>query len=261
MKEFMSINKTEITRKIQYTIAEFFEIFRKKIDDLENKAVAKINQSICLTELVKNVDGMHEYLNDKKIIEKYDLHKDQLKSKIKDLRYTYICQRRKEFDDVVSDLRDDSRKMSNCIKEVKDYIDSICNVKMDEVRIENILSKLASECILIDKQNPNFGEIVLPQSQDDDEEAEDEEKILNSNREVSSQNSEEFLSDQMNSFYYIREGTLCRKEVEDDKVYDETIMALKLHLQKVITVPYGTDNRVYLIGGAKDDLGLDAIDN
>ena len=69
MKEFMAINKAEITGKIQRTIAEFFEIFRKKIDELESKAVSKINQSNCLTELIKNVDGMHEYITvvDKKM--------------------------------------------------------------------------------------------------------------------------------------------------------------------------------------------------
>ena len=257
----MAINKAEITGKIQRTIAEFFEIFRKKIDELESKAVSKINQSNCLTELIKNVDGMHEYINEKRIIEKYDSHKDQLKSKIKDLRYTYICRRRKEYDDIVTDLKEDSRKMSTCIKDVKEYIDSICNVKMDEIRIENILSKLASECILIDKQNPNFGEIILPPSQDEDDEEEYEEKILNSQRETSSQNTEEYMSDQMNSFYYIREGQLCRKEIDEDKIYDEAIMTLKLHLQKVITVPFGTENRVYLIGGSKDDLGTEAVDS
>ena len=212
----MKINKAEIFKRVKDTIADFFDLLRNRINELENKAVAKINQSSSLEILIKNVDDMKEYLSTENIIEKHDAIRDQIKSQIRDWRYAYICLRKESYDDDTKDLREDNRKISRWIKNIQEHIDNICNVKMDEIRIENVLSRLASECILIDKKNPNFGEIILNSSAQDTEE-----KILMSQREHSSENTEELLSESMNAYYYSQDNNLWCKEIDGDKVYNE----------------------------------------
>jgi N-acetylneuraminic acid mutarotase len=49
--------------------------------------------------------------------------------------------------------------------------------------------------------------------------------------------------------------------VDGNKVVETEIMDLKLHLQKVITIPTAKSSRVFLMGGAKDSEGKQAINN
>lgn len=156
IRDFREINTATITKKIQVSIGKFFDLFRHKIDELESKTVSKINQSSNLASLMDTVDTMGEYLETEKISEKYNSQRDRIKRKIDSNRYTYLCQRREEFDEVTEELKEDNVKMAIAIKKVKDLIDNIFDVKMDEARIENVQHRLARECILIDQKKPEF---------------------------------------------------------------------------------------------------------
>lgn len=110
-EKFRAINKTEIIKKISNSISDFFGLFRNKINELQIKAVSQINNSNNLTELMECVDSLHKYLDKERIIDKYDSHKEELTNKIDNLRYTFICQKREEFDTVTEELKEDNLRM------------------------------------------------------------------------------------------------------------------------------------------------------
>ena len=75
------------------------------------------------------------------------------------------------------------------------------------------------------------------------------------------QEKEEYLSEQMNSFFFAQDNHLWCKEIDGDTVLETMIMPLKLHLQKIVTVPQSTENKVFLFGGAKDDEAKEVVSN
>lgn len=60
--ELMSINQEEVRNSIQESITKFFDSIRTKCDELEEKAVAKIENSKNLNSLVSILDETHSYM-------------------------------------------------------------------------------------------------------------------------------------------------------------------------------------------------------
>jgi len=58
----MSINQTEVRNRIQESVTMFFDEIRTKCDELEEKTVAKIENSKNLNELVGILDETHGYM-------------------------------------------------------------------------------------------------------------------------------------------------------------------------------------------------------
>jgi len=60
--ELMSINQSEVRNRIQESVIMFFDNIRAKCDELEEKTVAKIENSKNLNELVNILDETHGYM-------------------------------------------------------------------------------------------------------------------------------------------------------------------------------------------------------
>jgi len=58
----MSINQTEVRNRIQESVTMFFDSIRAKCDELEEKTVAKIENSKNLNELVEVLEDTHSYM-------------------------------------------------------------------------------------------------------------------------------------------------------------------------------------------------------
>lgn len=193
--------------------------------------------------------------------EKYDSERSRLENKINSHRYTYICQNKSEFDRVIEGLKKDNANMAANIYKARSMIDSIFEVTENEVRIENVISKLAADCMKIDEKKPNFGSILIEEPSTQKLPEHDEliaDRVKNRHSES---DKHEYLSDQMNSFYLTKDNHLWVKEIDGDTITESSIMPLKIYLQKVITVPQETENKVYLFGGAKDIEGKQTVDS
>lgn len=212
--------------------------------------------------MIETLEYLHTYLEDEAVEEKYEAHKQRIETKINNQRYTYLCQRKEEFDNVIKNIQKDNADMAANIHKAKSMIDAIFDVTEDEQRIENVLNKLASDCIRIDEKRPDFGSIVTSASQQIEEVPQLDELVPNRIRTVEvTKEKVDYLSDQMNSFYYSKDNQLWVKEIDGDTISDLMVMPLKLYLQKVITVPYEAGNKVFLLGGSKDLEGKDAVSN
>lgn len=63
-EELMTINQTEVRNRIQESVTLFFDSLRAKCDELEEKTVAKIENSTNLNELVSILDETHNYMEE-----------------------------------------------------------------------------------------------------------------------------------------------------------------------------------------------------
>jgi hypothetical protein len=98
----MTINQSEVRNRIQESVCLFFDFIRAKCDELEERTVVKIENSKNLGELVSILDTTHSYMEDNCVAEKYDSERTKLDVKINEVRYTYICQKKKEYDDTIA---------------------------------------------------------------------------------------------------------------------------------------------------------------
>jgi len=268
-KEFQDIDQNQVRDRIQQSISEFFGLFRSKIDELEEKTVSSIYKSKNLNKLIETLDYVHGYLEDEKTEEKYANEKHKLETKIKTQRFTYICKRKAEFDAVINALKKDNVDMASNIYKARSMIDAIFSVNTDEGRIDNVLNKLASDSMLIDEKKPDFGSLTRVYTQDNIQEIPTQTELSKDElialrvkaSERSNDEKPDYLSDQMNAFYHIKDNELMVKEFDGDTVAESAVMPLKLFLQKVITVPFEAENKVFLFGGSKDMAGKETVSN
>lgn len=267
VKEFFEIDQKLVRDRIQTSIIKFFNLFRHKIDELERKTVDSIHRSKNLDKLINSLESVQSYLEDEKVEEKYDTERNRIDNKIDAQRFTYVCQRKAEFDKVIDNLKKDNREMAENIYNARSMIDSIFEVTENEARIEIVLSKLAADCMKIDEKRPDFGTIAFDQNQtqllpEHDELIADRVKARHSNsKEREQEDPHDYLSSQMNSFYLTKDNSLWVKEIDGDTITETVVMPLKLYLQKVATVPTDTENRVFLFGGAHDMEGKVTVDS
>ena len=260
-KKFENIETKEVRDRIQLQITKYFDSFRNKIDDLESKAVKKIQESTNLDQLIKTIDAVNNKIDTDNFGENYEETKKKIQDMSEKVRYAYIVRRREMYKKDIESMRKYNTMLVTNIDSVNRLIESIFEVSLNEDRIAGVLNALASDMMLIDQAKPDFG--------DKDESSKSVEKAIEDFYSVTpvkhdvsrSQSDEPLLSEQMNAHYYPNADYLCCQEIEDGVVTNAKIMPLKLHLQKVITLPTKEGNDVYLLGGARDSNGTDAIAN
>lgn len=267
-EELMSIDKEEAVRRIQESVTKFFDAIRNKCEELEQKTVAKIENSENLNDLIKTLEDMHQYMESNNVAEKYDSERTQLDMKVSEIRYTYVCQRKNHYDETIKDLIDDNQRLEDAVERAKSMIDAIFEVTQDDPKVPKTLNELVSSLMLIDKKHPDFNDnshIERSLRRAAKEEIKVEEGGFGQQAipfDMSESRDEgNWKAEEMTESYVNNENNLCRKSIEEGKVVEEEIMKLKLHLQKVITVPTSKASRVFLIGGSKDPEGKEAINN
>lgn len=171
------------------------------------------------------------------------------------------------YDGCIDDLKNDNKMMARYIDQATILSDKICDVNIDEDKFEYALGLVIADNIKIDEKKPDFNKTYIPTINGIQEnsvepisqELFDLAYIQNRKRDSEKPAPKEYLSEQMNSFYSVRDNRLYVRELDGDTISESIVLPLKLHLQKVITVPGETENRVFLLGGAKEKDGSDAV--
>lgn len=265
--ELMSINQTEVRNRIQESITQFFDGIRAKCDELEEKAVAKIENSKNLNELVNILDETHGYMEKNCVAEKYDSECTKLDVKVSETRYTYVCQRKQHYDEIITQIENDNKKLSDAVENARKMILAIYDCNNDEVKVQNTLNGLVSQSIKIDEKHPDFTDTTDTDRKKKthsaiEENKEDSEMVKHEIDFSASEHKDgNWKAENMTEVYFNKENTLCKRAFVDEKVVETEIMDLKLYLQKVMAVPSGRTNKVFLMGGAKDPEGKTAIPN
>jgi hypothetical protein len=265
-KELMSIDQNEVKHRIQDSVTMFFDAIRAKCDELEEKTVAKIETSNNLNELVSTLDGMHSYMEENSVAEKYDTERTKLDVKISEIRYTYVCQRKQNYDTTISELVDDNKQLANAVEKAKSMINAIFECTQEDPKVPTTLNDLVSGLMLIDKKHPDFNDnSQLERSGRKHELRVDDEENELVKQEIPFSMSEHkdgnWKAEDMAEGYFNKENALCKRELKDGGVEVSEFMKLRLFLQKVITVPVSKGSRVFLFGGARDSNGKEAINN
>ena len=270
VREWLSIDPQKVKRSIEKKISKFFDSYRRKIDDLEDLVVEKVENSINLEELVKTTvlerkSEKASQVHLKQNLEyKYDGDKEEFEDKIKNGRFTYICLEKDSYDEIINQIVNDNKMLTRKIRDAKRLIDSIFDVSLNMERVDLVINKLTADQMLIDEKKPDF-EVYAPNSKigliaQDSQDELIPERMKASHKSQLPETQAVYLSEEMNSFYSIKENSLFVRELEENEFIEYKLFDLKLYLQKVITVPTETGNRVYLIGGSKDPEGKDVVD-
>ncbi|CAI2362547.1 unnamed protein product [Moneuplotes crassus] len=270
-EKLTSLNPREVRNEIQGSITNFFDAIREKCDELEEKVVAKVENSKNLNRLFDILNDTHSYMDKNCVAEKFDSEATFLDSKISETRYTYVCQRKQHYDDVIEQISTDNQKLSDAVEEADKMIKTIFELTngKDDTLMQNTMNDLISKSMKIDKKNPDFTNLT------DTERRARNTDILSYGKEENKEDSElikheidfsatehkdgNWKAEEMKEMYFNQEGTLYKRSLEEGQVTETQIMDLKLHLQKVITVPSGRTSKVFLIGGAKDLEGKTAV--
>ena len=270
VREWLSIDPQKVKRSIEKKISKFFDTYRRKIDDLEDQVVEKVENSINLEKLINTtvLERESEEVVDlplKQNLEyKYDADKEEFEDKIKNGRFTYICLEKDGYDETIDRIVNDNKMLAKKIRDAKRLIDSIFDVALNEERVDLVINKLTADQMLIDEKKPDFG-VYGPNSMTQfiAQDSQDElipERVKAAPKSQAAETQAVYLSEEMNSFYSIKENSLFVRELEENEFVEHKLFDLKLYLQKVITVPTETENIVYLIGGSKDSKGKDVVD-
>lgn len=261
--ELMSINQSEVKSRIQTSVTDFFDALRAKCDDLEEKTVAKIENSKNLNELYDVLKQTHDHMEENCVAERYDQERTRLDIKVSEVRYTYVCQRKQHYDETINAIESDNKMLAEAVENARKMIVSIFDCNKDIVKIQNTLNDLVSGLMTIDEKHPDFEDLrgserrhPRPSQKMEEEKEEVKQEIAFSTSEHKEGN---WKSEEMKEIYFNKENALCKKEFVGDKFEETEIMALKVHLQKVLTVPTARGSRVFLFGGSKDSEGKQAL--
>lgn len=264
--ELKSIDQNEVRHRIQDSVTKFFDAIREKCDELEEKTVARIENSTNLNGLVETLEGMHQYMETNRVSEKYDTERTKLDIKVSEIRYTYVCHRKQKFDETISNLQSDNQRLSDAVEKAKAMINAIYECTQEDPQVPKTLNELVSSLMLIDKKHPDFNdeanitrrakEVYREIEEESGEMVKQEINFSSSGRDENNWKAEE-----MREGYFNKDNSLYKRELIDGRIEESEVMKLKLHLQKVITVPTARSSRVFLMGGSKDPEGKQAIHN
>lgn len=268
-EELMSINQTEVRNRIQESITLFFDSLRAKCDELEEKTVTKIENSTNLNELVKILEDTHTYMEDNGVAEKYDSERTQLDVKVSEIRYTYVCQRKNHYDQVIGEIEGDNKRLADAVERARKMIVAIYDCDRESDKVQTTLNELVSSLMTIDEKHPDFNDMIQSARHQSKKHTvvvpQEEEQVETLKQEISFSATEHkdtnWKAENMKQMYFNKENNLCKRELDGDKIVETEVLKLRLHLQKVVTVPTARSSRVFLLGGAKDSEGKQAINN
>lgn len=67
---------------------------------------------------------------------------------------------KESYDETIEQITNDNKMLSTKIKDAKRLIDSIFDMSLNEVRIDQVIDRLTSDQMLIDEQKPDFSDFV-----------------------------------------------------------------------------------------------------
>lgn len=178
-----------------------------------------------------------------------------------------MTQRKQHYDEVIDQIENDNKKLSDAVERARKMILAIYDCDNNEAKVQNTLNDLVSSLITIDERHPDFKDLTDTERKrkvpNPKEETKEDAEMVRQEIQFSASEHKEgnWKAEEMSECYFNKENALWKKEFKDDKIVDSEIMKLKLYLQKVMTVPGGRSSRVFLIGGAKDSEGKQAIHN
>jgi hypothetical protein len=185
--------------------------------------------------------------------------------KVSEIRYTYVCQRKQHYDEIIGNIEGDNKKLAEAVEKARRMIVAIYDCDKNEQKIDRTLKDLVSALITIDEKNPNYDDMKGSERHHKKRSIPVDEETGMVKQEIHFSASEHkegnWKAEEMKETYLNKENKLCKRELEDGKIKDTEIMDLKIHLQKVMVVPTGRTSRVFLMGGAKDSDGKQAINN
>lgn len=264
-EELMSIKQNEVRNRIQESVTLYFDSIRERIDELEEKTVAKIENSKNLNDLVGILEETHNYMEQNCVAEKYDSERTKLDFKVSEVRYTYVSQRKQHYDEIIGEIENDNKKLADAVEKARKMILAVYNCDKSEEKIQNTLNELVSGMITIDEKHPDYKDLEGTERHNNKKKSVVQtEEIINIKQQElnfsqSEHKEENWKAEEMKEGFFNKENTLCKREIEGNNITETEVMGLKLHLQKVITVPAARMTRVFLMGGAKDSEGKQAI--
>lgn len=185
--------------------------------------------------------------------------------KVSEVRYTYVCQRKQHYDEVIGNIEGDNKKLADAVEKARRMIVAIYDCDKNEQKIDRTLKDLVSALITIDEKNPNYDDLKGSERHSKKRSIPVDEETGMVKQEIHFSASEHkegnWKAEEMKETYLNKENKLCKRELVDGKIKDTEVMDLKIHLQKVMVVPTGRASRVFLMGGAKDSDGKQAINN
>lgn len=160
--------------------------------------------------------------------------------------------------------------MSNQKKAEQRYFDNTVRAEQQlgqhEPRHEESKVAEPSEVVTIDPQVSEVDQQKLVDTPDDSSDSSLQQQIQKDypREELKMSNMSKrdvYLSEEMNCYFYNKNQNLHMKEIDGDQTIDSYVIPLKLHLQKIITLPTTQANVVYLIGGAKDEKAITTVNS
>ncbi len=165
-EELEEINARNVKAEMQEKVSTYFDMIRKKVDELETKVASKVEASENAKSLTETLEDMHGHMEAKGIHKKYEDTNELLTGKVGETRFTYICRRKEHFNGVITDIESDNQRLRSCIAKSKKLIDAILTIDNDEPKVENTLNEMAASMITIDEQTPDFGHMEIPEARD-----------------------------------------------------------------------------------------------
>ena len=206
-------------------------------------------------------EGVHRNAN---LEMKYDDLRDEFQDKIENGRFTYIFMEKDYFDTTIQRMKKDNALLAQKIDDAERLLESIFDVTLNEERIKKVLSRLTSDLMTIEEKHPIFDELITPTKPEHSQEENDDlvaDRIENIKKQEPDQTQAMYLSEEMVSFYSVKDNNLYVRELEENHYIEHKLLELDYYLQKVITVPLETDTEVFLFGGSKDIEGNDVVDD
>lgn len=135
--------------------------------------------------------------------------------KVSEIRYTYVCQRKTHYDQVIGEIEGDNKKLAEAVEKARRMIVAIYDCDRDDSKVQTTLNELVSGMMTIDEKHPDFNDnstsarhvsktqTVIPQ---------DEEVVETIKQEINFSASEHkegnWKAEEMKQMYFNKENTL-----------------------------------------------------
>jgi len=64
--------------------------------------------------------------------------------KVADIRYTYVCQRKGHYDEIIGQIEGDNKKLAGAVEKARKMITAIYECESNEGAVQNTLNELVS---------------------------------------------------------------------------------------------------------------------
>jgi tRNA G10 N-methylase Trm11 len=138
--------------------------------------------------------------------------------KVSEVRYTYVCQRKQHYDQVIGEIETDNKKLAEAVEKAKKMIVAIYDCDKDEEKIDKTLKDLVSGLMVIDEKHPDFSDVKGSERHikkrqvtgQDAAQADDNEEMVKQEINFSASEHKEgnWKAEEMKESYFNKENTL-----------------------------------------------------